>query len=294
MNGTWPCPLCGGDSDAAFSVRDRNRAITRRVFDYRRCRSCATIFLAEVPDDLGSYYAEDYYVLPSPELMERAADGESPKLAMIARHTGSGRLVDVGAAFGVFARAAQRAGYDVTAVEMDARCCAYLEELGVRAIRSSTPERALVEIGPVRAITLWHVLEHLPHPWEMLAESARQLEPGGVLALAMPNPASLQFRVLGSRWAHVDAPRHLFLIPFETLRARAQTIGLRLAEVTTADPAGRYWNVFGWEYAIRGDPSRRPSNRISRFCARLLALCLAPLERRGMNGTAYTAVFVKE
>jgi 2-polyprenyl-3-methyl-5-hydroxy-6-metoxy-1,4-benzoquinol methylase len=288
------CPLCGGETEGAFTVGDRNRAITARRFHYLRCRSCRTLFLADVPDDLGIYYPDDYYRLPSLAQLDQAAAAERPKLDMLSVHAPAGSLVDIGAAYGVFARAAQQAGYEVTAIEMDARCCEYLREVaGVRAIRSETPQEALADLPPVRVITLWHVMEHLPRPWDVLERAAGRLEQGGVLAIAMPNPDSLQLRLLGARWAHVDAPRHLFLIPFETLRARAQELGLSVALVTTADPAGRYWNAFGWEYAIRRWPARHPSTRLTRNVARLLATCLAPLERRGMNGTAYTAVFVR-
>jgi SAM-dependent methyltransferase len=288
------CPLCGGESDDAFHVGDRNRGITGESFHYRRCRSCRTIFLATVPSDLGRYYPEDYYGLPTPAELERAARAEAPRLALLRPFATDGTLVEVGAAFGVFARAARNAGYDVTAIEMDARCCEYLEHVArVRAIRSDVPEDALATVGTVRVITLWHVLEHLPRPWDVLERAAERLERGGVLALAMPNPDSLQFRVLGARWAHVDAPRHLFLIPFDALRARLDDLGFDVARVTTSDPAGRHWNAFGWEYALRRNPARRPPTLRTRLASRLLALGLAPLERRGMHGTAYTAVFVR-
>jgi len=288
------CPLCGGESDAAFSVGDRNREISRESFAYRRCRSCRTTFIGEVPADLSRYYPEEYYALPTLDELDRAAGAEAPRLALLAPLAGRGALVEIGAGLGIFARAADRAGFEVTAIEMDARCCEYLERVvGVRAIRSDAPERALEEVGPSRAIVLWHVLEHLPHPWEMLERAAERLEPGGMLALATPNPESVQFRMLGSRWAHVDAPRHLFLIPFPALRARMKELGLELADVTTADPSGLHWNAFGWEYALRWHPARRPSTRLTQIGSRLLDLALAPIERRGMNGTAYTAVFVK-
>ncbi len=288
------CRLCGGSSTRAFVVGDRNRAITGESFEYRRCQSCGTVFLLDVPADLGRYYPQDYYQLPTPSELDRAARGESPRLAMLRPFASGGPLVEIGAGFGIFARAARMAGFDVTAIEMDERCCAYLEEVvGVKAIRSDTPERTLADVGAAGVIVLWHVLEHLAHPWEVLERAAERLEPGGVLALAMPNPESAQFRLLGGRWAHVDAPRHLFLIPFPTLRARMDDLGFDVAHVTTSDPAGRHWNAFGWEYALRRHPARRPSTLSTQIGSRLLALALAPVERRGMNGTAYTAVFAK-
>jgi SAM-dependent methyltransferase len=275
-------------------VGDRNRGIAGQSFEYRRCRSCGTTFLHDVPADLGRYYPEDYYVLPARAELDRAAMGEAPRLEMLRSFVPRGPIVEIGAGFGVFSRAARRAGFDVTAIEMDGRCCEYLVDVvGVRALRSDTPERALADVGPTRAIVMWHVLEHLPRPWEVLEEVAGRLEPGGVFALAMPNPDSLQFRLLAGRWAHVDAPRHLFLIPFSALSARADELGLECRLLTTSDPASRGWNVFGWEYAIRRHPARRGSTLVTRTLSRLLALALSPLERRGMNGTAYTAVFVK-
>lgn len=78
--------------------------------------------------------------------------------------------------------------------------------------------------------------------------------------IAKPNPDSLQFRLLGARWAHVDAPRHLSLIPPHALRSQAQRLGLRLAHVTTSDPAGNEWNRFGWEQGLRGCPGARPQS----------------------------------
>jgi 2-polyprenyl-3-methyl-5-hydroxy-6-metoxy-1,4-benzoquinol methylase len=289
-----PCPLCGSVSDPAFTVGDRNRAITDRRFEYRRCLGCGTRFLIDVPEDLARYYPEAYYVLPSLAQLDQAARGEAPKLALVRRFVEGGRMIEIGAGLGIFARAATQAGFDLTVIEMDARCCEYLEQVvGVRAIRSDAPEQALAGLGPVRAVALWHVLEHLPRPWEVLERAVEQLEPGGVLVLAMPNPESFQFRVLGARWAHIDAPRHLFLIPFAALASKADELGLDLGEVTTTDPAGRYWNMFGWEYAIRRYPSRHPSSRLTRVGSRLLALALAPVERGGLRGAAYTAVFVK-
>jgi SAM-dependent methyltransferase len=202
--------------------------------------------------------------------------------------------VDVGAAYGIFARAAKLDGWDVTAIEMDARCVEYLRgTVGVEALRSDQPELALAQLDGADAIVLWHVLEHLPRPAELLASAAALLEPGGLLAIAMPNPDALQFRLLRGRWAHVDAPRHLELIPAAALRQSAETLGLRLVELTADDPAGRHWNEFGWEHAWRRHPARRRSSLLTLGLARLTALALAPVERRGLNGTAYTAVFTK-
>jgi hypothetical protein len=209
-------------------------------------------------------------------------------------HTDPGQLVEIGPGAGAFSRAARYAGFEVTGIEMDSRACEHLSSVvGVSAINSALPEEAILTLPPSRAIVMWHVLEHLRRPWDVLERAGANLEPGGVLAIASPNPRALQFRLLGTRWAHLDAPRHLFLVPAQTLERRCAELGLRLASTTTSDPAGRYWNLFGWEYALRRSPRSRPVARGSTALASLIARALAPIERRDELGSAYTSVFVK-
>ena len=88
------------------------------------------------------YYPEDYYRLPHPAELDWAARKEAPKLALLRPWVSAGPLVEIGAGFGIFARAARQAGYDVTAIEMDARCCGYLRGVvGVKAVQSNDPQR---------------------------------------------------------------------------------------------------------------------------------------------------------
>jgi 2-polyprenyl-3-methyl-5-hydroxy-6-metoxy-1,4-benzoquinol methylase len=289
------CPLCAADGDPAFVARDRNREISPLPFPYARCRDCATLWLTEVPTDLGRYYPEAYYELPAAADLPKLAAGEQAKVDLIAAQTAPGRLVEIGPGFGVFAFAAKRAGHTVTGIEMDARCCAYLRDtVGVEAINSAEPETVLAGLEPSRVIALWHVIEHVPAPGALLDAIAANLEPGGVAVIATPNPEALQFRLLKERWAHVDAPRHLSLMPLDALSARASRAGLRLAGLTLRDPAGRHWNRFGWEYALRRRPAGGPAGPVVNLAGIAAAQLLRPLEGRGRNGAAYTAVFRKE
>jgi 2-polyprenyl-3-methyl-5-hydroxy-6-metoxy-1,4-benzoquinol methylase len=289
------CPLCGGASQLLFTVGDRNRRLSDERFPYMRCDVCRSIFNARPPTDLSRFYPGSYYVFPSAAELELGMPVEQAKLDLLSPFADGTGLVEIGSGPGGFAHAAKQAGFDVTALEMDARACRHLREaIGVEAIETDSPEHALAALPPPNAIVMWHVVEHLRRPWDTLAAIAQALAPGGVLALATPNPDALQFRVLGSRWAHIDAPRHLFLLPLSALEARARSLGLRLVTHTTSDPAGRHWNAFGWEYAVRREPASVSSTRASRALAAALAGALAPLERRGMSGAAYTAVFVKE
>lgn len=289
------CPLCGGAANLAFTAHDRNREISPQPFRYRRCTACQVVSLVDVPKDLTPFYPGEYYDLLTPEQLDGVLHVERHKVDRVRRWVSEGRLVEIGPGIGVFSYGAKQAGFDVTAIEMDERACRHLRDVvGVEAINSADPATALGGLPPSDAIVLWHVIEHVPDPWAVVEAAAANLAPGGALVLATPNPDSVQYRVLKQRWAHVDAPRHLFLLPLETLAERCTASGLRQVDATTSDPAGRYWNSFGWEYAARRHPARGPASKAVHLGAIGFSVAMRPFEHTGMRGAAYTAVFVKD
>lgn len=287
------CPLCGGPTEAAFTTCDRNRAITADRFRYRRCTACRSLHLANPPADLGAHYPGEYFSLPDLAGLRAQAVPERWRMELVTAHARPpGRLTEIGPGNGIFAVQALDAGYEVAVIEMDARASAYLRDtVGVEAVRSAAPEAALATLPSSRVIAAWHVLEHVPEPWALVEAAARNLEPGGVLVVATPNPRALGFRIMGGRWPHVDAPRHLFLIDHEALVARAAAAGLELAALTDRDPGGRHWNAFAWHFLLRRPGCSPIRDKLAHLTGLLLARALAPVERRGLRGAAYTAVF---
>jgi 2-polyprenyl-3-methyl-5-hydroxy-6-metoxy-1,4-benzoquinol methylase len=288
------CPLCGGPSIPSFCAEDRNRRVSAERFRYHRCQVCSTVFLVNVPEDLARYYAGDYHQFDaSGEPLWRRHDGlltaEDWRVNVLRAMVNPSRLIDVGAGAGGFVAAAQEGGFNVTALEMDTSCCQYIRDhLGAQAICTDRPIAALRSLPPARVVTLWHVLEHLREPGEMLAAAAQSLEPGGVLALAGPNPDSLQFRLLRGRWAHLDAPRHVCLLPASAIVLHARELGLELLWRTTSDPSGLECNRHGWVYALRRDPSDGPARGVSLRLGTAITGAFGPLERRGVGGAALT------
>ena len=289
------CPLCGGATDLAFVTPDRNRGIGDERFEYRRCEACGSLHLDNVPADLDRFYPGEYFARPAIEQLRALGRGpEAYRSALLRRHAGGGRLAEVGPGDGIFAVQALDAGFDVTGIEMDPAACEHLRAtLGIDVVQSAAPHDALRTLAPLRVVAAWHVLEHVPDPWALVDAAAEALEPGGVLIVATPNPAAFGLRVLRGRWPHVDAPRHLFLIPHATVAAHAARAGLEPVELTHADPGGRHWNAFGWHYALRRPGFPPVADLAARLAGRVIAGVLAPVERRGMRGAAYTIVLRK-
>ncbi len=289
-----PCSACGGNAPLALVAHDTNRRISAVQFPYYQCRTCGFLFLEPIPADLGAYYPGDYHAIPRDEdELARKAEAERYKIDLVRRHATGGRLLEIGPSFGMFVHLARQAGFAVQGIEMSDECCRFLRSLGFEIHQSADPVSVLGSLKGLDVIALWHVFEHLPQPWVALQAMAGALAPGGILILAQPNPGSLQFRLLGRRWTHLDAPRHVHLSPTRLIAERAAACGLTLVSCGGNDPGGLGWNRFGWVHSLRNLSTWRPLRFVLHVLARALELLLMPLERSGGRGSTYTAVLRK-
>ncbi len=289
------CPACGSAATIFCSAVDENRRVSPQRFEYAQCAGCKLIFLPQAPADLGRYYESDYYAIPALEELQTIARKDPNKIDLVRKFATGGRLLEIGPAFGVFAWQAKDAGFTVDAIEMDSRCCEFLRDtLGVNAIQSDAPHAAIATLPSHEVIAIWHVLEHLPQPFEFLQAAAANLAPGGVLVIAMPNPQAFQFRLMGRHWPHLDAPRHLTLIPLNLLTRRLRALDLEPVYVTSDDSDARSWNRFGWQRLLMNRFRNRWLQRAMFVLGYGLSWIMAPLDRRGFAGSAYTIVFKKK
>ena len=158
-------------------------------------------------------------------------DYQISKLRLVARYHQPGRLLDVGCGVGGFVKVAGDAGWQAVGVEKDEDAL----RSGRQAWRVSVAQVDLPAFPftsqTFDVITLWHVIEHVRHPRELLASVAGALNAGGLVIVATPNPASLQARVFGPRWYHLDAPRHLCLFTPGLLRHELERCSLQVIAV---------------------------------------------------------------
>ena len=287
-------PGCVPQESAWLSTTDRNRQLSDTVFDYLKCQRCGLIRLATVPPDLARYYPDEYYELPSLQRLAKIAAADPFKIDLVRRFVPRGRLMEIGPAQGVFAFQAKHAGFDVDVIEMDARCCDHLNNVvGVNAICSAAPGDVLPALKSYDVIALWHVIEHVIDPWALLDAMAHRIRPGGILVIATPNPDAWQFGIMRGEWPHVDAPRHLYLLPCEVLTVHLAAAGLNRVHYTSMDRDAKRWNRFGWQRLLMNRvPGKWPA-RAGYIVGMALSAVLAPFEGYGTRGSAYTLVFRK-
>jgi len=264
------------------------------------CARCGSATTDPIPtdDELAAAYSSWY----RPEGGRFGAVGDrilSRSRGLLAgrldRAAPAGPVLDVGSGDGTLLAALRDHGREAVGVE---------RESGVDGVIDADVREL---DRPFAAIVFWHSLEHLRDAGAVLDHAASLLAAGGVLIVAMPNPASLQARAFGDRWLALDLPRHLVHVPAHALRQRIAERGLTVERVSYTR-GGQV--LFGWLHGlvgmVPGDPDlydaiRRPEARrvaigpgrrlmtlaaaVALAAPALVAACAEVAMRRG--GTTY-------
>jgi SAM-dependent methyltransferase len=251
------------------------------------------MFINNPPPDLGRYYTNDYHYVPdSVEALDALLPPSQFKIDLLKKFVSGGSLLEIGPSNGTFCRLAQKAGFAVSAIEMDEACVRFLDQkLGVRVVASADPAAVLSsEKHTYDAICLWHSIEHLPRACTVLEEAVRRLKPGGILLVAAPNPDAWQARLLKSHWPHHDMPRHLFALPIPWLVEFGKSHGLTPAMITTCDEGSLYWNKFTWAMVARSIFGLEIKPSLPWRIGMMIGRLLEPWESREGKGATYTAM----
>ena len=248
------CPLCGQPGRVRHErLRDLLYGVDG-LWTLRECPSagCGLMWLdpIPVPEDVPLLYVR-YYT-------HRAAAGHRTSLrdslykvyrgahSILAGFTGLGREIrlirgagledlpagkvfDVGCGDGVFLQAMRMRGWEVEGCEVDAGAAGLAREKGLVV---HTGDFAALDLpqGAYDAVTLHHVVEHLPDARPVFEKARQMLRPGGRLVIVTPNTRSLGHDRFGRCWRGLEPPRHFCLYHPDLLArlAREGGYGIRL------------------------------------------------------------------
>ena len=167
------------------------------------------------PENLSKYYESEDYISHTDSkksLMDKLYQAVKRKnlqnkLQLIESQTNKPKsLLDIGAGTGDFLLLAKTNGFEVTGVEPNGKARQLSSQKGIHLHQ----EIHKVEGQKFDAITLWHVLEHLPDLDGQIKTMVSLLEDEGVLIIAVPNFKSFDAGHYGRYWAAYDVPRHLW------------------------------------------------------------------------------------
>ncbi|RME45677.1 MAG: class I SAM-dependent methyltransferase [Deltaproteobacteria bacterium] len=231
------CPLCASmETTCWFRGADTDHCLSRE-FSLFRCRACGLGFVSPLPSE-----AEIERLYPPRFYRRKERGGERflsrllgwyealtyrRRLAWIGNAApGRTRLLDVGCGNGRFLALAASAGWVATGVEASpAGAAAARSDYGLTVHEGFLPDLSLPPAS-FDAITMWHVLEHIPE-FQRVVECCRDLlRPGGRLVIAVPNFAGVEARCFREKWALFDLPRHVVFFTPQTLRRLVGACGL--------------------------------------------------------------------
>lgn len=231
------CELCGSERNhSLFEGQDLlyGQVVRSEVV---QCDECGLIYLWPQPVRPLDSYPDEY----GPHVGQRnSADvaysigyrGGLLRKAKLASQYQQGPLLDIGCAAGQFLAVIRSlVARPLWGMDRSERAVRYARQhFGIDVWVGDVPGLPLPN-GSIGVVTMWHVLEHLPHPLAALYDIARVLRPDGVLILACPMVDSWEARVFGRYWAGYDVPRHLFVHSRQTLQRMLQYAGFEASEV---------------------------------------------------------------
>lgn len=255
-----PCPACG--SLSAQKVFDVPSGGGERLsesaggagpavpgFCVNRCPDCGLgrTWPAVPPEEIGRWYPQAYYGKENVRfnrLFETMTHLFRRRRARVLHdRVPHGPVLDVGCGRGILLDQLRSLGYEAHGVEFtDTAAWHARRRLGLDVAAGdflTLPHEA----DRFHAVIFWHTLEHFPNPVEAVARARELLRPGGLLAVAVPNFDSLQARLFGRHWFHLDVPRHYFHFGLRSLEAILARHAFR---VVRTDHFCLEQNPFGW------------------------------------------------
>ena len=181
-----------------------------------RCCRCGHIYASQVPDgaSLELHYSEQYFKPYLETVAVHLKKRFIKRIREIKRLKPSGKLLDIGSGVGAFMKLALDYGYHVQGADVSAWACDY---------------------APVSfdVITLWHVLEHVENPVELLKKVNLLLKEDGLLALEVPNIGSFMAGVAGTDWELMSPREHLSYFTVHTAERTLLEAGFTVLQRTT-------------------------------------------------------------
>lgn len=230
--GSEVCLACGAPTLRPWrAVRSFDRRSAKPAYLLRRCHCCGTaVTEGRAADEAARLHRGGAYAAP-PDGVDRLLEplrwfGERATLAAVGDVARGATVLDLGAGDGRMLDLFRRRGCVVAGVEPFAP--------RVRAgvgIRRTTLEDAEVEPESADVVLLWHVLEHLGDPARALSVASRGMRATGRVVISVPRLDSLQARLGGDCWFHLDVPRHAIHFSRTGMIRLVERCGLRVARI---------------------------------------------------------------
>lgn len=143
------------------------------------------------------------------------------------------KLLEIGCGGGESLKMFDRWGWTTEGLDFDEAAVANARAKGLMVHHGDLLSRNYAACS-FDAIYSCHVIEHVPHPKELLQECHRLLRLGGRCVMLTPNADSIGHRWFGSSWRGLEPPRHLHIFTHNSLTDLARSAGFTSFQITTS------------------------------------------------------------
>ncbi len=205
------------ESEPFYPLRD----IFGNEYSLVRCPACRAISLHPRPggEALKRAYDDTYYGQEEKKftfpLIENVLDwfrgGRARKLSRYVRDGDS--VLDIGCGNGNFLSSLLRVKkVKAYGVELEGNSARRAMQIPGLVLKVGVLEKGDFQARSLKAVTMFHVFEHLTEPIFTLDLIDEILCQDGILMVSFPNIDSWQCHLFKGRWLHLDPPRHLFFL----------------------------------------------------------------------------------
>jgi 2-polyprenyl-3-methyl-5-hydroxy-6-metoxy-1,4-benzoquinol methylase len=220
------CLICGSKGQKVLGLRGNQEYLNapksqvHYVTNVVQCKECSFIYCN--PTIIQAEELEKTHYNNS--AIYKDSDNKVPGkpylhgLNAILKFNRKGNLLDVGAGKGEFLDLAKSNGFTVRGIEPSPQFCKYaLEILGISIFCGTVPEyrKASSSAEKQDFITLFHVLEHVKDPKEILLELRPLFSSSGICYIEVPNAdatllrfVDFIYKLVGKNWSSRLSPTH--------------------------------------------------------------------------------------
>jgi len=246
-------------------------------FKYNYCGDCKGLQLLDIPADLGKYYPrQDYYSFKSNEEHLENIDSFKNKsrkakaeYLLFNKKSLIGILSSIGYKMPDYYMWMKKTGVNFDSEILDVGCgngdlLFKIRKLGFRKLTGVDPfvendiitrevsifKKTVFDLASQYEIVMsHHSFEHFEDPQRHLIQLAKLLKDGGTLLIRTPVTNSYCWEKYGTKWAALDAPRHINIQSHKSMEILAKNAGLTITDLWHDASSFQFW---GSEEYLKG------------------------------------------
>jgi 2-polyprenyl-3-methyl-5-hydroxy-6-metoxy-1,4-benzoquinol methylase len=259
----------------------KDYTVSGETFSIFKCGNCqyGFTFPQPNPDNIGKYYSStDYsphanYVKNVTDVLYNIArtfnvNNKVKLVKTFAKQHDNIRIADIGCGNGHFLQQCKKSGMIVQGVEINQQARNITEQKIKQKVFQSVDQLVnLINVNTgghndnntqpcyldeqsqtLDVITLWHALEHLYQPINVIQQLLNITKTTGVIIIALPNYQAFDAQYYQQHWAAYDTPRHLSHFTQKTITFIAKQCNAKVVDVLPLKLDALYVSILSEKY----------------------------------------------